>query len=130
MTIKTNCLYEVTRNIGQLRILVSRHWPRGKSWHELYLDMHISDLGPSSKLLKKYKDQLQTKSQLAYSLYIDENVTELKENPKAIRFLQLINRLQFLFEIELLCFEPEGEPCHRYALKEIIDNERWWMRQE
>ena len=130
-SIKTNCLYnEDYSRIGQYRILVSRLWPRGKSWHELNLDLHLSELGPSSKLLKKYKDLLKTKNQLAYSFYIDEYTNELKENPKAIRALQFVNRLSFVAEIEFLCFEPEGEPCHRYTLKEIIDNERWWMKQK
>ena len=130
-SIKTNCVYNQDYNrIGQFRVLVSRLWPRGQSWHELNLDLHLSELGSSSKLLKKYKDQLKTKEHLSYSLYVDEYVNELKENPKAIRALQFLDRLSFISEIELLCFEPEGEPCHRYTLKEIIDNERWWMKEE
>ena len=129
MTIKTACLFDEHRNIGQLRILVSRYWPRGKSWHELNLDIHLSELGPSSKLLKKYKEELKNNDRLAFAFYIDEYVDELRSNPKAIRALQLIDRLQFLLEIELLCFEPEGEQCHRYTLKEILDNGRWGMKE-
>ena len=128
MTIRTNSVFAKHRNIGQFRILVSKYWPRGKSWHELNLDMHLSELGPSRTLLSKYKDQLKSADQLPFSLYIDEYVSELKENPKAIRALQLLDRLELLVEIELLCFEPEGEPCHRYTIKEIIDKERWWVK--
>ncbi len=130
MTIETKCLYDDYRNIGQLRVLVSRYWPRGKSWEELNLDMHLPELGPSGKLLKKYKDQIKSPYQLAYPLYIDEYVAEMKDNPKAIRALQLLNRLSFVLEIELLCFELEGEACHRYTLKDILRNERWWTKSK
>ncbi len=118
--INTKCLYDKAETDDGLRILITRYWPRGKTFEGLGLDLYLSQLAPSVKILRLYKDEGSV--EYNWSMYTSQYIEELDLNVKAqrwIRFLRKIVRNDM--KITLLCYEPEGDNCHRHILKEIIE---------
>lgn len=105
-----------------IRALITRFFPRGKTWKELGIDFYLPELSPSRKLLSFKKNN----PTVTWDQFITEFENELKSDIKSYRALKLLNKLAKKFNVVLLCYEKEGEPCHRYIVKQILDNESWW----
>lgn len=108
----------------RLRVLVTRHWPRGISWRDV--DVWVQTLAPSARLLKSYKtgeidwDTFANRYQQEQS-----NVIQVVERRagKPDRLLMLstgeyLAMLDTLWqEVLLLCVERDKDPhCHRHIL--------------
>lgn len=76
-----------------------------------------SFLGPSIELLKDWKD-----GKISWTEYERRYVEEMK-NPKAIEKIREIVRIAEAKPIRLMCYE-KNPPCHRFILKEIIEDKR------
>jgi uncharacterized protein YeaO (DUF488 family) len=111
----------------RLHILITRHWPRGKTWADLRIDMHMSELSPSRDLLRQTKDRGDG-MQISWNYFQDCFAKELSQSEKAKRAFQLLDKLRKHFTIVLLCYEPEGDECHRYLVKEILTTDTWWYK--
>lgn len=113
--IKTKSIYEAAGKFDGWRILVTRYHPRGvkRQWYDAW----ARSLAPSAALLKKYKNGDVQWPELEKSL-----VSELAANPDAISMINSMHKYTRKHPATLLCYEPEGEPCHRHLLKKIIDN--------
>ena len=127
--IDTGCIWWPFNKKDQtnIRVLITRHWPRGKTWKELGIHLYMPELAPSRALLQQYKKRDGT--QMSWNHFLTLFVAELGNlsNKKARRAFRLLDRLSQQFYIELLCYEEDGEPCHRYTVRDILVNDTWWQ---
>lgn len=113
--LKTKSIYDPKEYGDGTRILISRFYPRGikkehfQNWQK--------DLSPSPILIRKYKN-----NEITWSQFFSEFQLELRENQKSIEIINQLYRKSRNSNITLLCFEPNGAPCHRHLLREIIQN--------
>ena len=112
--IRTKSIYDPKETDDGKRVLVTRYYPRGVGRD--HFDVWLRDLAPSAKLLKLYRDGEMTIPEYSaeYQLEISE------ENAR-----QAIHELSMYAEagnVTLLCYEPEGEFCHRHILKRVVQS--------
>lgn len=113
--IKTKSIYEAAGKSDGWRILVTRYHPRGvkRQWYDAW----VRSLAPSAALLKRYKG-----GDVQWPEFEKLLVSELAANTDAVAIINSLHRYTRRRPATLLCYEPEGEPCHRHLLKKIIDN--------
>ncbi len=116
MVIKTKSLSDVPSIDDGLRIMITRTWARGKTWSDLCVDLKIKELAPSSKLLKQFKE-----NKLEWSDFMDIFKLEIKYSFHAQRWIKFLRKLADRFTLTLLCFEPEGKWCHRYFIRDLLN---------
>ena len=117
--INTKCLYDKPEASDGIRILITRYWPRGKTFEGLGLDLYLSALAPSTRILKLYKEKGSVETN--WAIYSEQYYEEMDLNVKAQRWIKfLIKLVEKGIKITLLCYEPEEDNCHRHLLKEII----------
>lgn len=112
--IRTKSIYAPKEADDGRRVLVTRYYPRGiKREH---FDEWIRDLAPSSHLLRLYKNGHISPREFAvrYQIEIDDDTLR--------QIIHDIKRYSTICNITLLCYEPEGEFCHRHILKELINS--------
>jgi len=92
---------------------VSRLHPRGvkKSQYDVWL----KELSPSLDLIHEYKND-----KITWKIFFSRYKKELRENLMAIEIIQELYKKSKANNVTLLCFEPDGVPCHRHLLREII----------
>ena len=113
--IKTKSIYSPIDKDDGLRVLITRFYPRGVK-REKY-DIWIRPLSPSAELLKKFKNSDIIWEDFKSSL-LEEICTNI-DSVEAIRTLHMYNTTQ---DITLLCYEKDGSPCHRYMVRDLIEN--------
>jgi len=111
--LKTKSIYKPKERGNGKRILVSRLHPRGvrKSQYDLWL----KELSPSLDLIHEYKNE-----KITWKKFFSKYKKELQENLMAVEIMQELYKKSKASNITLLCFEPDGVPCHRHLLREII----------
>ena len=111
--LKTKSIYKPKERGNGKRILVSRLHPRGvkKSQYDLWL----KELSPSLDLIHEYKNNI-----ITWKKFFSKYKKELQENLMAVEIMQELYKKSKASNITLLCFEPDGVPCHRHLLREII----------
>ena len=110
--IKTKSIYAPSCQSDGTRVLITRHHPRGVSkdkYHEW-----LRDATPSKDLLAQYKAGLLTNDEFASKYKV-----EMESAIEVVASLRLMHKMGST--ITLLCYEREGEFCHRHVLKEIIE---------
>lgn len=111
MLIRTKSIYKPKEESDGIRILVTRFYPRGVK--KDHFDQWVRDLAPSAGLLKSYKLGERNWEEFTLSL-----LSELRSNAAS---LDIIYKLHGQSEnVTLLCYEKDGDPCHRHILREII----------
>ncbi len=110
--IRTKSIYKPKDTQDGLRVLITRFYPRGVK--KTHFDVWMRDLAPSQQLLKEYKTKKKTWKQFIVSF---KSELQNKESIEAIKNLQIKNKSN---NITLLCYEKDGDPCHRHLLKKII----------
>ncbi len=116
--IKTKSIYKPKESKDGIRILISRLYPRGlkkekiNQWHK--------DLAPSRELIKKYKG-----NEITAKKFLTSYKLEIAKNPESLELIKKIRTYSQLENITLLCFEPDGEPCHRHVLREIVKKQKF-----
>ena len=112
--IKTKSIYEPADEEDGLRVLITRWYPRGVN-REKY-DVWMRELAPSAELLKKYKN-----SEIKWADFLKLLLSELQNSRDSI---EAISKLSIRSSegdiITLLCYEKDGEPCHRYMVRHLI----------
>lgn len=115
--LKTKSIYSpIEKNDGK-RVLVSRLHPRGVK--KTKYDAWNMELSPSLELIREFKDD-----KITLKKFFSRYKKELENNPKSIKTLKAIRKDCKTRHITLLCFEPDGSPCHRHILKEIIKKQK------
>ncbi len=111
--LKTKSIYKPKEKEDGKRILISRLHPRGvkKSQYAAWL----KELSPSLDLIHEYKND-----KITWKKFFSKYKKELEKNPETIEALKSLRKKSKTVHITLLCFEPDGDPCHRHILREIL----------
>ena len=116
--IKTKSIYESKETQDGIRVLITRFYPRGIK--KSNFDIWKKDLAPSQKLLKELKNNKKTWSQ-----FIASFKSELNESKESLQSIKELRKESKTNNVTLLCFEKDGNPCHRHLLKKIIKNSKY-----
>ena len=115
--VKMKSVYDAAEESDGERILVTRYWPRGIAKARLNAAEWVREVAPSKGLLEDWKA-----SRISWDEYTARYREEMLAQEAAVAALRRKARKG---TITLLCYEREGDPhCHRYLLKELIDNPR------
>lgn len=109
--INTGSVYDKHVHPG-LKVLVMRHWPRGIRREQI--DLWLRDLAPSKELLTAYRNK-----QVDWPEFEKRYRAEMAQNPEALRKAKQLEMQHGT--ITLLCWEPEGKPCHRFPLQQMLE---------
>jgi len=115
VTIKTKSVYDPIEPEDGTRILVMRFWPRGVSKQKLNAKYRFRDLAPSEGALLEYRRGMRSWEDFA-ALYAIE-----MSQPPARNLIYAIADGDFGETVTLLCWERGTERCHRFILKQLIE---------
>ena len=115
MEIKTKSIYEPKDKSDGTRILVSRYYPRGVK--KSHFDVWVRHASPEIPLLKAYKNGSIDWDELSWKF--KEQLRSSEESKAAID--QLIDLVESKGIVTLLCFEREGQNCHRDIVKAFME---------
>jgi uncharacterized protein YeaO (DUF488 family) len=123
MTIKTKCVYDKPEASDGYRVLIMRKPmminPALKEFRKVngkIHERHLIDLSPSAELLKSW--QIGTIKWHKFELSF---INELNDNPAATADIYKLYEKSKTTDITLLCQEKDGEHCHRYLVKRLIE---------
>ena len=110
--IKSKSIYDPTERKDGKRVLITRHYPR---FHKkLDYDEWNRKLAPSKELIKRYKDKEITWGQFRLAFLKELSSKELKQE------MDRLAKVARKRSVTLLCYEKEGERCHRHIVKALI----------
>ena len=119
--IKTKSVYDPIEYSDGIRILVTRYHPRIKGFKKgIGYNEWLKELSPVASALKKFKAGKMAEQQFGKS-YIAYFGTSEGAQEKLDHIRELLKSGK---TITLLCYEPEGDFCHRHLLKEYLANEQ------
>ncbi|MGI0091936.1 MAG: DUF488 domain-containing protein [Nitrososphaerales archaeon] len=112
MMIKTKSVYDSKSRGDGKRILITRHYPR---FHKkLDYDEWYRLLAPSRGLLNSYRSKDITWKQFRLAFLKELSAEEAKEE------IDKLAKLGRNRNVTLLCYEREGERCHRHIVRALI----------
>jgi uncharacterized protein YeaO (DUF488 family) len=116
--IKTKSIYDSKETSDGIRILVTRYWPRGKKKSEF--DLWLKSLSPPRNTIALYKKGEFDISKMAadYNQHINSHITKDMLND----IQSILDMLKSGTTVTLLCYEREGEFCHRHLLKSHLES--------
>ena len=117
--IKTKSVYDPAENSDGIRMLVTRYHPRIKGFKKgVGYDEWLRSLSPTAPTVKKFKAGKMTEREFgAHYLSYLANSKEAQNDLGYVREL-----LKSGETVTLLCYEPEGEFCHRILLRGYVSN--------
>ncbi|MFG1449888.1 MAG: DUF488 family protein [Thermoplasmataceae archaeon] len=113
MEVKVKSIYEPKEPSDGIRVLITRYYPRGVKRENF--DIWMRSLAPDQGLLKRYKEGSMTWSDFETEFY-----DEVKNRNQSIQDIEKIRSMTQEKNVTLLCFEKEGENCHRYLVQRIM----------
>jgi len=116
VTVKTKSIYDPVEPEDGVRILVMRIHPRGFSNKRLSCEFKFKDLAPSKRLLLQYRVGMVS---WEYFVILYRNEMENSETAKMI--IRGIAEGGYGETVTLLCWERGTEHCHRFILKQLIE---------
>ena len=115
MVIKTKSIYQPSEeNDDGIRVLVTRFYPRGIKKDKF--DCWIRELSPSGDLLKNYRQ-----GKYSWEEFKVAFLSEMRDSKDSLERIQALNAQNESTVITLLCYEREGEHCHRHIVKAAIE---------
>lgn len=111
--IKTKSIYRPKEKEDGIRILVTRFYPRGV--RKDHFDQWLRELAPSKDLLKQYKAGNLSKEQ--FTVQFLDQISSDGTSRAAIRE---ISEMAKITNVTLLCYEHDGDFCHRHLLYDVI----------
>ncbi len=112
--IKTKSIYKPVEEEDGLRVLITRWYPRGVK-RDKY-DIWVRELAPSPELLKKYKN-----SEIKWNDFTISLLSELRDSIDSIEAIHALQTQSHMQNVTLLCYEKDGEPCHRHMVRDLIE---------
>jgi uncharacterized protein YeaO (DUF488 family) len=111
--IKTKSVYDPVEDSDGIRILVTRYHPRIKGFKKgIGYSRWLRNLSPAESLVKKLKTGKMTNQEFSTQYILQLAITKTQGEIGDVREL-----LRNGETVTLLCYEPEGEFCHRHLLK-------------
>ena len=99
-----------------MRLLITRYYPRGVKKDRF--DKWVRDLSPKPDLLKEYRA-----GSIDWPEFVKRFKFQLKTSEESIAAMKEILEISRKRKnITLLCYEREGENCHRHTVKERLDS--------
>ena len=117
LAVSTMSVYAPWRGDGGRRILVTRYYPRGV--RRSHFDDWVRALAPSRELLKEYKD-----GSIAWKGFIGAFLAQMRGDAEAQSALRDLRNEAVGGGVTLLCYEPDGAPCHRHILRRLVEKPR------
>jgi uncharacterized protein YeaO (DUF488 family) len=116
MVIKTKSIYQPSEeNDDGIRVLVTRFYLRGIKKDKF--DCWIRELSSSGNLLKNYRQGKYNWEEFKIAF-----LSEMRDSKDSLERIQALNAQNESTVITLLCYEREGEHCHRHIVKAAIEN--------
>jgi uncharacterized protein YeaO (DUF488 family) len=112
LAVKTKSIYEPPSPQDGVRILVTRFYPRGVKKGRF--DRWDKRLSPSRELVLSYKA-----GRIGWKKFSLSFLREMKSQDSATAIEDLMS-LSKHGDVTLLCYEKEGENCHRQLLKRLV----------
>ena len=110
MVVNTKSIYEPLEVIDDgVRILITRYYPRGIKKDKF--DCWVRELSPSASLLKNYR-----LGKYSWNEFKLAFISELRNNKDSLERIKALNAQDESIVITLLCYERQGEHCHRYIV--------------
>ncbi|MDA4133476.1 MAG: DUF488 family protein [Thaumarchaeota archaeon] len=110
---KTKSIYDPREPEDGVRVLVTRHYPRGVKKDRF--DRRIIALSPSRGLLSSYREGKMDWDQFSRSF-----LSELRANPESLEAVRSLHAISQVQDVTLLCYERSGMPCHRYLVRDVV----------
>ena len=110
MTIKTKSIYDEKSGADGMRILITRFYPRGVKRERF--DLWIKNVSPKADLLRSFREGSigWEEFERRFKLQLDSD----EDSRAAVKQLLELSKKR---SITLLCYEREGEKCHRHIVK-------------
>jgi uncharacterized protein YeaO (DUF488 family) len=115
MVVKTKSIYEHAEEEDGIRVLITRYYPRGVK--KSHFDYWLRELSPSKELLFSYKEDKTSWSEFKINL-----LSEIKDNKDSLDAIYALNNYSQFDNVTLLCYEKAGNPCHRYLIRDLVDD--------
>ena len=114
--IRTKSIYKPKEDSDGTRILITRYYPRGV--RKDHFDEWVRELSPSAELLKGYKEGIINQEQFTVQFF-----SQINSNVASLEALQSISEMAKKSNITLLCYERDGEFCHRHLVNDMVLHE-------
>ncbi len=114
MTVETKSIYDKKSRSDGIRILVTRYYPRGVKKN--HFDFWMRDASPEPKLLKEYRS-----GSISWGEFSKEFRTQMRSSNGKEAIRKLVE-LAMKGKITLLCYEKEGEICHRHIVRAMTES--------
>ena len=115
MVVKTKSIYEPAEEEDGIRVLITRYYPRGVK--KSHFDYWLRELSPSKELLFSHKEDKTSWSEFKINL-----LSEIKDNKDSLDAIYALNNYSQFDNVTLLCYEKAGNPCHRYLIRDLVDD--------
>jgi len=112
----TKSIYAEKEQSDGVRVLVSRYYPRGIKRDRF--DRWVRNASPEIPLLKQYKS-----GAIDWAEFTKRYKAQMRTSPESKNAIQdLAGLVQDRKTVTLLCYEKEGENCHRNILKQLVES--------
>ena len=118
--IKTKSIYKSKEESDGTRILITRYYPRFMK--KAHFDERMLVLSPDPDTLRKWK--LSKKTEEDWKRIEEKFLPQMKDLAAMEAIAELRQRSSSGETITLLCYCKEGEHCHRYLIKSLIEDRR------
>lgn len=115
--VSTMSVYKPWRGDGGKRILVTRYYPRGV--RRSHFDDWVRALAPSRELLKEFKS-----GSIAWKDFTKAFLAQVRDSGEARSALRDLRDAAMDGGVTLLCYEPDGLPCHRHIVRRLVEKPR------
>ena len=115
LPLKTKSIYDRKEDSDGKRVLVTRYYPRGVK--RTHFDLWLRSASPEIALLKEYRSD-----NINWEEFSKRFKIQLRTNPESKKAVSdIIDMMRNEENLTLLCYEREGENCHRFLLKVFIE---------
>jgi uncharacterized protein YeaO (DUF488 family) len=114
-TVSTKSIYDAKNKEDGLRVLITRYYPRGVKRDRF--DLWLKGASPTIDLLKAYRSGSIDWSE--FRKRFSKQLNGEAESKMAIK--ELLDLAKKRKNVTLLCYEREGQNCHRQIVKAKLD---------
>lgn len=114
LVVRTKSIFQPREAADGIRVLITRYYPRGVK--KEHFEEWVQPLSPSPTLLFKYKQ-----GECDWNGFKVNFLLELRENIDSLDAIYALNEAVKSTDITLLCYEKDGQPCHRHLVKDLIE---------